>query len=97
MWRGYSSLPRHGYVHRVVNHSDDVYRFVALYGTHTQRIEATWRPAKDWFRKRRFPTEQFADHLLEYLWRRDCVKRKIDPMEALLQEGRNQYSDFRNK
>ncbi|KAF5289479.1 hypothetical protein FQR65_LT11853 [Abscondita terminalis] len=64
-------------------------------GTHTQRIESTWRPAKDWFRGVHPPQDQFAFYLCEYLWRRHCRKLKIDPFEAVLQAIRREYGDFR--
>jgi hypothetical protein len=37
-------------VHQKVNHSDKGNPFVSPDGTHTNRIEASWRPAKDYFR-----------------------------------------------
>ncbi|VEN38309.1 unnamed protein product, partial [Callosobruchus maculatus] len=95
-WRGYNGLAQHGYIHKTVNHSDEEHGFVGLDGTHTQRIEATWRPAKDYFRRKRVPVEDFADHLVEYLWRRDCKKRGMDVMEALLEAVRRTYGDFRH-
>ncbi|VEN52041.1 unnamed protein product [Callosobruchus maculatus] len=84
-WIGYNSLTQHGYFHKTVNHSDEEHGFVGLDATHTQRIEAKWRPAKDYLRRKRLLVEDFADHLVEYLWRRDCEKRGMDVMEALLE------------
>lgn len=49
-WRAYRSLVNNGYTHKIVNHSDPENPFIAPDGTHTQRIESTWRPLKDYFR-----------------------------------------------
>lgn len=108
-WRGYYGLGELGYVHKQVKHSENfvgkyknylcssinTLNITADDGTHTQRIESTWRPAKDWFRRRRVPSEQFADHLMEYLWRRLCRKSGRDPLEMLLDAVRAQYKDYR--
>lgn len=50
-WRAYDGLERLGYIHRRVNHSDPDNPFVSAEGIHTQRIESSWRPTKDFFRK----------------------------------------------
>lgn len=84
MWRAYSTLSEHGYIHKVVNHSDPVSHFVSSDGTHIQRIEASWRPIKDYFRGRRIPYNHFADALTEYAWRRKCKKDGKDTFDDLL-------------
>ncbi|XP_044753610.1 uncharacterized protein LOC123312257 isoform X2 [Coccinella septempunctata] len=91
MWRGYNLLSEAGYVHRRVNHSDPENPFIASDGTHTQRIESTWRPAKNWFRNKQIPADQFPEYLIEYLWRRHIRKRKLDPMEEVLKAIRYFY------
>uniref|UniRef100_A0A1I8BGP1 DDE_Tnp_IS1595 domain-containing protein n=1 Tax=Meloidogyne hapla TaxID=6305 RepID=A0A1I8BGP1_MELHA len=83
-WRAYSTLGQNGYTHRVVNHSDPENRFISRDGVNTQRIEANWRPAKDWFRQRRLPGYRFPDALVEYQWRRECKKMNLDPFEQLI-------------
>lgn len=50
MWAGYSDLDKMGFSHKVVNHSAKINPFVATDGTHTNRIESSWRPIKDFFR-----------------------------------------------
>jgi transposase-like protein len=50
-WKAYDRLDQVGYIHKRVNHSDKENPFVAPDGTHTARIEASWRPGKDHFRK----------------------------------------------
>ena len=47
-WKAYGSLESRGYEHQTVNHSST---FVTETGVHANRIEATWRPLKDHFRK----------------------------------------------
>ncbi|KAI1717084.1 ISXO2-like transposase domain-containing protein [Ditylenchus destructor] len=54
MWKAYDgldSLPDMNYTHEQVNHSDPDRPFVSEAGVHTNRVESSWRPAKDWFRK----------------------------------------------
>jgi hypothetical protein len=60
-------------------------------GIHTQRIESSWRPAKDWFRTRKLPGYRFGDALVEYQWRRECRKNKLDPFEQLLGAIKREY------
>jgi transposase-like protein len=49
-WRAYDGLDAMGYQHEKVNHSDKLNPFISPDGVHTNRIEASWRPAKDYFR-----------------------------------------------
>lgn len=69
------------YPHRTVNHSRE---FVADNGVHTQRIEASWRPMRRYFTGRHIPEENFAEHVVEYQWRRWIRKYNKDPFEKLL-------------
>lgn len=94
MWRAYNSLSSHGYIHKKVNHSDPENPFVAEDGTHTQRIEASWRPIKSWMRNRHVPPEDFANHVVEYQWRREMKKSKTDPFQQLLDFIVNTYGRF---
>jgi transposase-like protein len=55
-WKAYDRLDQVGYIHKTVNHSDKENPFVAPDGTHTARIEASWRPGKDHFRKIHIPS-----------------------------------------
>lgn len=84
MWKAYTRLPEHGYIHKVVNHSDPENHFVSPEGVHTQRIESSWRPAKDWFRSKHVPKEKFVELVVEYQWRRECKKSGLDPFDSLL-------------
>lgn len=83
-WRAYLGLSDEGYIHRRVNHSDPDHAFVSVDGVHTQRIESSWRPAKDYFRSRHIPQHQFADHLVEYQWRRELRKSGLDAFQELI-------------
>ncbi|KAH7705282.1 hypothetical protein AAVH_27515 [Aphelenchoides avenae] len=83
-WKAYSGLSQLGYVHKVVNHSDPENRFVAADGTHTNTIEATWRPAKVYFANKRIRHADFGAALTEYAWRRECKRQKQDPFDAFL-------------
>lgn len=58
--------------------------FLAADGTHTQRVESSWRPAKDWFRSRHVPSDVFAEVLVEYQWRRWCRKNELDTFHQLI-------------
>nr|CAI5827519.1 unnamed protein product [Callosobruchus analis] len=51
-------------------------------GTNTQRVEATWKPAKDWFRSRHVPTDNFADALCDYLDFREVILEGEDAAEG---------------
>lgn len=82
-WRAYLSLPEHGYIHRIVNHSDPENPFVAEDGTHTQRIESQWRNLKKRFYKVNYKGN-FEDWLIEYMWRKKCDNNHLDEFEELL-------------
>lgn len=84
-WRAYDCLGQHGYVHKKVNHSDPDNPFVAPDGTHTQRIESQWRVVKRFFKKDNYNhPSNFADVVVEYMWRRWVEKNKKDPFLKLI-------------
>lgn len=85
-----------GYDHKVVNHSDPDNRFVAPDGTHTNTIEASWRPAKVYFANKRIPHAKFADALVEYGWRKHCQREREDTFDTFLQILKFYYQDLRN-
>lgn len=80
-WRAYQGLEAYGYSHQVVNHNLE---FVAPDGTHTQRIEAQWRALRRRFAAGGIRHEDIGDHLIEYIWRRDCKARGRDPFASLI-------------
>lgn len=51
-------------------------------GVHTNRIESMWRPMKAHFRTRQIPTEAFADHVVEYQWRRSVRLARASTFES---------------
>ncbi|XP_047526406.1 uncharacterized protein LOC125063808 [Pieris napi] len=91
-WKAYDCLADHGYIHQKVNHSDPENPFVAEDGTHTQRIESQWRAVKRFFKKDNYNnTENFSDHVYEYLWRRNNIKYKKDPFLELIKAVKYVY------
>lgn len=84
-WKAYDCLAEYGYIHKKVNHSDPDNPFVAEDGTHTQRIESQWRVVKRFFNKKNyFHSSNFADLIVEYLWRREVARKKQDIFVELL-------------
>lgn len=80
-WSGYSGLDDLGYTHKRVNHSEE---FVAVDGTHTQRIESQWRKLRRKFSRGGIRHDDIGEHLCEYVWREDCRKENRDPFLELL-------------
>ena len=71
-WRGYSALPRHGFVHLVLNHSRV---FVdPLTGVHTNTCEGMWFHAKRHMLRghgrTRSDSEALEIALCEFMWRK---------------------------
>ncbi|XP_039968132.1 uncharacterized protein LOC120779830 [Bactrocera tryoni] len=65
-WKAYDGLANHGYEQRKVNHSDPDNPFVAVDGTHTQRIVSQWRVIKSFFaRDNHNSPENSADLIFE--------------------------------
>lgn len=82
-WRAYDCLPEHGFIHKKVNHSDPVNKFVAPDGVHTQRIESHWRVMKRLFSKENY-RENFTEWLIEATWKRRNQINLRDNFEELL-------------
>ncbi|XP_036318971.1 uncharacterized protein LOC118733612 [Rhagoletis pomonella] len=73
-WKAYDYLADNGYEHRKVNHSDPDNPFVADDATHTKRIESQWRVIKRFFNRDNYNNpHNFADKIVEYLWRKTLV------------------------
>ncbi|XP_050339167.1 uncharacterized protein LOC126765600, partial [Bactrocera neohumeralis] len=84
-WRAYECLPEYGYIHRKVNHSDPGNPFIAEDGTNTQRIESHWRVVKRFFYEDNYNNPaNFADVIVEFLWRREIQRKNTDPFISLL-------------
>ncbi|XP_069968835.1 uncharacterized protein [Bactrocera oleae] len=78
-------LTTHGYEHRRVTHSNPDNPFVAEDGTHIQRIEPQWRVMKRFFAKDNYNNpENFADLIIEYVWRKNRANKHEDPFVKLI-------------
>ncbi|KAL0811986.1 hypothetical protein ABMA28_009384 [Loxostege sticticalis] len=82
-WKAYDCLPEHGYIHKEVNHSDPINKFVAPDGVHTQRIESHWRVMKRLFSKDNYKSN-FTEWLIEHIWRINNRINHRDQFEELL-------------
>ena len=71
-WRGYCGLQALSYETKTVNHTVE---FVVENGTHTQQIELRWRQLRRKFGSGGHRMENIGEHLVEYMWRRDCLRR----------------------
>jgi len=87
-FKSYDRLDEHGYVHKKVNHNEE---FVAGDGTHTQRIESCWRPIRARLRTRQVARDRYADHIVEYQWRRWCRKNNKDLFQDLIDSIKDLY------
>ncbi|KAL3070210.1 hypothetical protein niasHS_016561 [Heterodera schachtii] len=87
-WRGYTHLGQNGFEHWCVNHQ---LQFVTEEGVTTNKIESQWRPLRQRLARGGVQAEKLADHLCEFLWRRDCLRREVDPFNELISTIRNQF------
>ena len=68
-WASYGNLERYGYEHLSVNHTEN---FVdPLTFAHTQNIERSWKPLKAKLTGTGIRKQYLADHMCEFLWRRE--------------------------
>jgi hypothetical protein len=81
-WKAYGSLEELGYKHFTVNHSEN-YKDLET-GVHTNNIESNWRPLKRALQGTQKST--LADHLCEYLWRKEIKKKGVDFMSNLIDD-----------
>ena len=87
-WKGYSALPRHGFVHLVVNHSRG---FVdPLTGVHTNTCEGMWFHAKKHMLRghgrTRADSEALKIALCEFMWRK---RRNLTRSDASVRKAFN--------
>ena len=84
LWAGYSGLEGAGYNHLTVNHT---YNFVDpdTYA-HTQHIESSWRPFKKKLTSTGFRKRYLADHMCEFLWRREVRRNNNFFFESLIRD-----------
>ncbi|KAJ0173913.1 hypothetical protein K1T71_010059 [Dendrolimus kikuchii] len=77
-WHAYDHLSDYGYMHKKLNHSDPDNPNSTVDRKNMQRIESQWRVAKRFLKLKNFNDDNFADLLIEYLWRRNIIKYKKD-------------------
>lgn len=83
-WKGYSGLALHGFIHFTVNHSQEFIHEYEEGLVHTQRIESTWRHLRRMFTPGGRRLRSFEDYLVEFMWRRKCSIKAIDPFRDFL-------------
>jgi len=80
-WRTYD-FSNDDYIHETVNHT--LYYKDPITGVHTNDIESNWRPLKRALQGSK--KKYFADHLCEYLWRREIRKKSGDFFENVIKD-----------
>jgi hypothetical protein len=94
LWRGYNDLDNHGFYRLTVNHST---HFIdPITWANTQKIESQWRYLRKCLSNggvRRTYDENgqvidhnLADHLCEYIWRRECRRQGLDPFVQFIKD-----------
>jgi hypothetical protein len=84
LWRSYSSLADHRYMHETVNHSQH-FRDPET-GVHTNRIEGTWNGLKLQIKPRNRTKNGIDDHLMEFIWRRKYSSSQWDGFLAAMKD-----------
>ncbi|KAL7080141.1 hypothetical protein ACQ4LE_000244 [Meloidogyne hapla] len=87
-WKGYNNLSENGFEHWCVNHT---YQFVTEEGVTTNKIESQWRPLRNRLSRGGIQKDKLADHLCEFLWRRDVKRRDVDVFNDLVDKIRDQF------
>lgn len=85
-WKAYSTLEKHGYEHRTVNHSVE---FVNKEGDHTNKIEGHWRHAKCKLPMFGVRKHLFSTYLAEFMWR--YMHRNDDLFSVFLKDVKKVY------
>lgn len=81
-WKGYSNLSANDFEHWTVNHR---LHFVnPETKVHTNKIESQWRGIRKRLTRGGIAHDKLAEHLCEYLWRRDVKRRDVDMFNDLL-------------
>ena len=81
-WKAYYTLEELNYEHFTVNHSQNFKDPIT--GVHTNHIESNWRPLKRQLQGSN--KNNLADHLCEFLWRREIKKKKGDLFATLIDD-----------
>lgn len=84
-YNGISSAAGMGYTHETVNHS--VHFVDPNTGANTQRIERSWKSAKERNKRHNGTHRQMIDsYLCEFMWRKRVRVASGDPFETILQD-----------
>ena len=90
-WAAYNTLPRNGYHHRTVSHSEE---FVAEDYTHTNRIVGLWSNLREEQRIRRGTNlALLQSHFDEFFMLTIARTNKMDMFELILQEISRKYRE----
>lgn len=84
-WGAYNSLELEGYIHETVNHSKNFKDPVT--GANTNRIESTWRAAKDKFESSSRRKHSFSGYLAKYSFLKYCSMNKLDPFVQFMKHA----------
>ena len=84
LWRGYNSIDQRGYYRLTVNHSAN---FVdPLTWANTQKVEAINGVLRRALRRGNAKPDNIADHMCEFLWRRECRIKNLDPFAEIIKD-----------
>jgi len=92
MWGAYNSLNMEGYIHETVNHSKNFTDPIT--GANTNRIESTWRAAKDKFESSSRRKHSFGGYLAKYSFLKFCNMNSLDPFVEFMKHAAVLYSPF---
>ena len=87
-WKGYSGLEERGFQHWTVNHQ---WQFVTEDGVSTNKIESQWRPLRHRLARGGITSDKLAEHLCEFLYKKDTKRRNVDIFEDFLEILKTQF------
>ena len=87
-WKGYTGLEERGFQHWTVNHQR---QFVTEEGVNTNKIESQWRPLRQRLARGGIKSNKLAEHLCEYLYKKDTKRRNVDVFEDFIEIIKTQF------
>ena len=87
-WKGYSGLKERGFQHWTVNHQR---QFVTEDGVNTNKIESRWRLLHHRLARGGIISDKLAEHLCEFLYKKDTKRRNVDIFEDFLEILETQF------
>jgi transposase-like protein len=88
-WKGYSGLTGDGFIHLIISHK---YHFIDPdTWVNTQKIESNWRPFKRKLTRGGIKKNALANHMCEYLWRKDQKENSQGLFLALITDIKTQF------